>query len=77
MLAMRGAPVNDCISCGRDTAPGSVLFSARKRGRDTITGEEGFLCQACQPGSAALVPDQTIPVSGRYVVIEIGSMQQG
>jgi hypothetical protein len=66
---------DDCIRCGRSTAPGSVLFSARKRGHDTVTGRDGFLCQACQPGSAATVADQTVPLSGRYVVIEIGSMQ--
>jgi hypothetical protein len=59
-----------CISCGRATGPGTVLFSARKGGRDTETGDDGFLCQACQPGSADIVPDQTIPVSGRYVVID-------
>ena len=66
-----------CISCGRNTAPGTPLFSARKRGRDVETGQEGFLCQACQPGSATIVPDQSIPVSGRYAVVEIGPMQPG
>ena len=60
-----------CLSCGRDTAAGSVLFSARKRGLDRGTGADGYLCQSCQEGSAVVVPDQTIPLSGRYVVIDI------
>jgi hypothetical protein len=60
-----------CLSCGRDTAPGTVLFSARKRGRDLESGEEGFLCQACQEDSAVVPPDQSIPLSGRYVVIDL------
>lgn len=60
-----------CISCGRDTAPGSILFSARKRGRDLDTRAEGFLCQACQEGSAAAGAGQSIPLSGRYVVIDL------
>jgi hypothetical protein len=64
-----------CLSCGRDTAPGRALFSARKRGRDTESGQEGFLCQACQEGSATVGSDQSVPLSGRYVLIEIGSMQ--
>lgn len=66
-----------CISCGRDTAPGTRLFAARKRGRDTHTAATGFLCHVCQPGSARAGSEQTIPLSGRYVVIEIGSMQPG
>ncbi len=33
--------------------------------------QEGFLCLACQQGSAVVVPDQSIPLSGRYVVIDI------
>jgi hypothetical protein len=59
-----------CISCGRDTAPGTALFSSRKRGRDVETGTEGALCQACQEGSAVIGPDQVVPASGRYVVID-------
>ena len=59
-----------CISCGRNTAPGTRLFAARKLGRDTHTGETGFLCHACQPGSARAGSQQTIPLSGRYVVID-------
>lgn len=66
-----------CISCGRNTAPGSRLFASRKRGVDTLTGDAGFLCHACQPGSAKPGSEQSIPVSGRYVVVEIGSMQGG
>lgn len=66
-----------CISCGRETAAGTRLFAARKRGRDLVSGETGFLCHACQPGSAALGSEQTVPVSGRYVVVEIGTMQAG
>jgi hypothetical protein len=66
-----------CISCARNTAAGTRLFAARKRGRDTHTGETGFLCHACQPGSAAAGSEQSIPLSGRYVVIEIGTMQPG
>lgn len=60
-----------CISCGRDTAVGTALFSARKRGRDTETGADGYLCQTCQPGSAGLGGVSTIPLSGRYVVIDL------
>ncbi len=60
-----------CISCGRETRVGTALFSARTRGRDTATGEEGFLCHACQPGSAAAGGESTIPLSGRYVVIDL------
>lgn len=59
-----------CLSCGRDTTAGTALFSARKRGRDLESGDEGFLCQACQEGSAVAPPDQSIPLSGRYVVID-------
>lgn len=66
-----------CISCGRETAPGTRLFAARKRGRDMVTGETGFLCHACQPGSAAAGSRSAVPVSGRYVVVEIGTMQSG
>lgn len=66
-----------CISCGRDTAPGTRRFSSRKRGRDTHTGEEGFLCYACQPGSAALGAEHRIPLSGRYVVIDIPGGRMG
>jgi hypothetical protein len=47
------------------------LFSARKRGVDRETGTEGFLCQACQPGSAKVISDQESPVSGRYAVIDL------
>jgi hypothetical protein len=60
-----------CLSCARDTGAGTALFSARKRGRDVESGEEGFLCQACQEGSAIVPPDQSIPLSGRYVVIDL------
>lgn len=61
-----------CISCGRDTSAGTTLFSARKRALDTQTGEMGVLCQACQPKSAGLGGEQTMPVSGRYVVDVVG-----
>jgi hypothetical protein len=60
-----------CLSCGRNVAAGSFLFSARKRAVDQETGHEGFLCQACQAGSAKVTPDQEIPVSGRYAVIDL------
>ncbi|HEX7196413.1 MAG TPA: hypothetical protein VF364_06220 [Candidatus Limnocylindria bacterium] len=60
-----------CLSSGRDTAAGTALFSARKRGRDLESGEEGFLCQACLEGSAVVPPDQSIPLSGRFVVIDL------
>ncbi len=39
--------------------------------RDTETREEGSLCQASQEGSAVVPPDQWIPLSGRYVVIDL------
>jgi len=60
-----------CLSCGRNTAAGSRLFSGRKRGRDTKAETDGFLCYSCQPGSAATGPEQSIPLSGRYVVIDL------
>ena len=60
-----------CISCGRDTAAGTREFSSRKRARNTQTREEGFLCYACQVGSASLGGDQRIPLSGRYVVLDL------
>lgn len=63
-----------CISCGRNTAAGTELFSGRKPGRDMATAATGYLCEACQPGSAAVPPDQTIPLSGRYAVIDIGNL---
>ncbi len=66
--------VEPCISCGRETRAGSRLFSARKRGRDTSTGEEGFLCHSCQPGSAGTGAGSTAPLSGRYVVIDLGNI---
>ena len=59
-----------CLSCGRDTAPGTILFAARKPGVDTETGTRGFLCHACQPGSAGVADDRTAPLSGRYAVID-------
>ena len=61
----------DCLSCGRTTAPGTPLFAARKRAIEHDTGVEGYLCAACQPGSARVPPDQTVPLSGRYVVIDL------
>ena len=60
-----------CISCGRDTRAGTRLFSARGRGRDLVTGQEGFLCQSCQVGAARVGSEQEIPVSGRYAVIDM------
>ncbi len=66
-----------CMSCGRDTSPGTRLFSARKRGLDTLSGDEGYLCQACQQGSAVVGPDQDIPPAGRYAVINMQGMQNG
>jgi hypothetical protein len=61
--------MNDsCLSCGRDTAPGTRLFSSRKRAVDKTSGAEGVLCEACQPGSAGLGAEQTTPQSGRYIV---------
>ena len=58
------------MSCGRDTASGTPLFSARRHALDSTSGAEGVLCQACQPGSAGLGGEQRTPVSGRYVVID-------
>lgn len=63
-----------CISCQRDTRAGTSLFSARKRGRDTVTGEDAFLCHACQRGSAAPAAESTAPLSGRYVVMDLGNI---
>ena len=60
-----------CIYCGWDTAAGTRRFASRKRGRDTHTGEQGFLCHACQPGSARPGAEHGMPLSGRYVVIDM------
>jgi len=60
-----------CLSCGRNTAAGTRLFSARKRGRDTQADTDGFLCYSCQPGSAASGSEQSIPLIGRYAVIDL------
>ena len=61
--------MNDsCMACGRNTAPGTPLFSSRKRAVDSVTGVEGVLCEACQPGSAGLGAEQETPQSGRYIV---------
>ena len=59
-----------CLGCGRDTAPGSRLFSGRKRAVDKASGAEGVLCHACQSGSAGLGGENRTPASGRYVVID-------
>lgn len=59
-----------CLSCGRDTMAGTELFASRKRGLDRETNVEGYLCYACQEGTATLGPQQSIPLSGRYVVID-------
>jgi len=59
-----------CLSCGRDTAAGSALFASRKRGLDRERNVEGYLCYACQAGSAALGAESSFPLSGRYVVID-------
>jgi hypothetical protein len=66
-----------CLSCGRDTAAGSEQFASRKRGIDRQTRVEGYLCYACQPGSASGGVEQSIPVSGRYAVVDIGGIPQG
>lgn len=66
-----------CLSCGRNTAPGTHLFSSRKRGIDTQMKQEGFLCLTCQAGSATIDPDQAIPASGRFAVINMQGMQNG
>jgi hypothetical protein len=59
-----------CLSCGRDTSAGSNLFASRKRGLDRERNVEGFLCYACQEGTATLGAEQSVPLSGRYVVID-------
>ena len=60
-----------CIDCGRSTAPGTRLFPSRKRAVDRETEHEGYLCAACQAGSAVVGPNQRVPLSGRYVVIDL------
>lgn len=72
-----GGSEPECLSCGRDTSAGTALFSARKRATDTESGATGWLCHSCQEGSASVGADQSIPLSGRYVVIELGNMQMG
>jgi hypothetical protein len=61
---------SQCLSCGRDTSAGTSLFASRKRAIDRQRYVEGFLCYPCQDGIAVVTPDQTIPVSGRYVVMD-------
>jgi len=60
-----------CLSCGRDTAAGTTLFAARRPGLDRERNVEGYLCYACQEGSAVVTADQAVPLSGRYVVIDL------
>ena len=60
-----------CISCDRDTGAGTSLFAGRKRGIDRQSGAEGWLCPACQPESAETIADQSTPLSGRYVVVDL------
>lgn len=60
-----------CMSCGRDTGPGTGTFSQRKRARDRLTDAEGFLCDVCQESSGHAESDQWAPLSGRYVVIDL------
>jgi len=60
-----------CMSCGRDTGPGTGTFSQRKRARDRLTDAEGFLCDVCQESSGHAESDQSAPLSGRYVVIDL------
>jgi hypothetical protein len=62
---------DDCIACGRDTSAGTRLFPSRKRAIDRDTDREGYLCAVCQTGSAAIGSDQQVPLSGRYVVIDL------
>lgn len=59
-----------CLRCGRSTRPGTRLFSSRKRAVDKVTGAEGVLCHACQPGSARPGGENRVPLSGRYAVID-------
>ena len=59
-----------CLACGRDTAAGTPLFASRERGRDREANVDGYLCYACQPGTAGLGAGQSIPVGGRYVVVD-------
>jgi hypothetical protein len=68
---------SQCLSCGRDTAAGTRLLASRKRGLDRERNVEGYLCYACQEGTATPIADQTIPLSGRYVVIDLQGMQHG
>jgi hypothetical protein len=46
------------------------LFASRTPVRDTHSGAEGCLCDACQPGSAGLGGASTTPLSGRNVVFD-------
>ena len=39
--------------------------------------QEGFLYLTCQAGSATIDPDQEIPASGRFAVINLQGMQNG
>lgn len=66
-----------CLSCGRDTVAGTKLFASRRRALDRETNAEGYLCYACQEGTAVVAPDQSIPLSGRYVVIELPGGMRG
>jgi hypothetical protein len=69
----RNEPAADCLACGRSTAAGTALFASRMHGVDRETGQTGWLCYACQEGSAAPRGDQSIPVSGRYAVVPLGN----
>jgi hypothetical protein len=71
------APIPGILSiatCGA-TAAGmrrsSARTATRKRGLDRETQVQGYVCYACQQGTATLGAEQSIPLSGRYVVIDI------
>lgn len=66
-----------CLSCGRDTSAGGPLFASRMRGLDLAEDVTGYLCYACQPGTAAGKAEQSVPLTGRYIVIDTlpGAMQ--
>jgi len=68
------ATLAPCASCGRDTAPGTPLFSGRRRALDRQTGSEVILCPACLPGSAEPNARGNLPGAARFAVVDLRVM---
>jgi hypothetical protein len=68
------ATIAPCASCGRNTGPGTPLFSGRRRALDRQTGSEVILCPACLPGSSAPNAAGDLPGAARFAVVDLRVM---